>query len=234
MALSPATFALEALKLPATILSGITMLLLGSPKIKNKKNTSLFDIFWENGLLGSFLELIKWLGRSISGLAINHQIEIATAFWTSLIVAAGVGTALFFLPALLATIATLSVYGFSIAGIIGFNPLMQIAFASALAFTATSLAIYIPAALINITFAIVNIFAPEKQPADQLPLRDQEDEEEISESSDVLRNLQTPKSSNKDTQPEEVSHHSPIIQRNPSKKNTPPENTSESQLSSKP
>ncbi len=67
----------------------------------------------------------------------------------SLAASAAVGLTLFLWPAALAAVASFSVYGLSIAGIVGANTLLQIGATAGLAFAATSVASSFLAALFN-------------------------------------------------------------------------------------
>lgn len=74
----------------------------------------------------------------------------------SLAASAAVGLTLFLWPAALAAVASFSVYGLSIAGIVGANTALQIGFTAGLAFAATSVASSFAAALFNTASWIKN------------------------------------------------------------------------------
>lgn len=74
----------------------------------------------------------------------------------SLVAGAAVALTLFLWPAALTAVASFSVYGLSIAGIVGANTALQIGFTAGLAFAATSVASSFASALFNTVSWIKN------------------------------------------------------------------------------
>lgn len=159
-------FAIGAVELPGTILFGITKLVFGaSEKYKDgniKKDKEGKPIEFP-GLLGLVLKGIGALGRGISSFIENHKAAISTAFWASLAVGGAVGLTLYLWPAALTFIADYAIYGYSIAGIVGADPLLQMGFAASLAFAATSVASYVGASVVNFISAIKEACYPQPE-----------------------------------------------------------------------
>lgn len=159
-------FAIGAVELPGTILFGITKLVFGASEkyedgsiIKDKKGKPIeFP-----GLLGLVLKGIGALGRGISSFIENHKAAVSTAFWASLAVGGAVGLTLYLWPAALTFIADYAIYGYSIAGIVGADPLLQMGFAASLAFAATSVASYVGASVVNFISAIKEACNPQPE-----------------------------------------------------------------------
>ncbi|CAM4380267.1 MAG: hypothetical protein LEGION0403_FIIPPAGN_00692 [Legionella sp.] len=159
-------FAIGAVELPGTILFGMAKLVFGSTerykdgnvKINKEGKPIVFA-----GLLGLVLEGIGALGRGISSFVDNHKAAISIAFWASLAVGGAVGLTLYLWPAALTLVADYAIYGYSIAGIVGADPLLQMGFAAGLAFTATSLATYAVTSVANLISAIKNACNPQPE-----------------------------------------------------------------------
>ena len=147
MAFSLKKAAIAVVKLPGTIVSGIFDLIFG---YKDKEGQN------KDGLLGLLMDGIKAVGRGISTFIKDHTKLIAAAFWLSLATGVAAGLTLFLWPAALTAVATFSVYGFSIAGIVGANALAQIGFAAGLAFAATSVLTYTVGTVVNLISWLVN------------------------------------------------------------------------------
>ncbi|WP_115707547.1 hypothetical protein [Legionella sainthelensi] len=139
--------------LPADVFSGAVNLALGSSQ-KDKEG----EIKTNRGLLGLLLDGVKYVAQSTANFIAAHKKAISVAAWLSLAAAAGVGLTLFLWPAALTAVATFTVYGFSIAGIVGANTALQIGFAAGLAAAAASVGTYLTAAVVNSVSAIASYF----------------------------------------------------------------------------
>jgi hypothetical protein len=159
--------------LPATIFSGMADLLFGytekHPNGKVVYDTTTKRPVEHDGILGLLMDGIKAIGRGISGFIADHKKAIAIAFWSSLLIGGAVGLTLFLWPAALAAVAGFTVYGLSIAGIVGTNALLQIGFAAGLAYAATSLFTYLTAGVINTIMLIKNYACPAPTNTDDQP-----------------------------------------------------------------
>ena len=155
-------FASAALLFPATVLVGITNLLLGSyerePKGKIKTDSDGNSLV-KPGLLGYILDGIKDVGRGISNFLYNNRQEIAVAFWASLVLAGVAALTVFLWPAALTAVTTFTIAGLSIDGVVGDNVVAQIGAVAALTAAANSLAVYTAAAVANTISAISSFFA---------------------------------------------------------------------------
>lgn len=147
--------------LPATAFSGLANLVLGSTK-KNRDGETQLDVndkpVTNRGILGYALDGVKYVARSTADFIAEHKKAISVAAWLSLAAAGGVALTLFLWPAALTAVATFSIYGFSIAGIVGANTALQIGFAAGLAATAASVGTYLTAALANTFSAVAGYF----------------------------------------------------------------------------
>ena len=141
---------------PATAFTGITKLLLGSTETDKKTGETTVN----RGLVGYLVDAIKLvvglvgdgikaLTRAAADFLSAHKKAIAVAAWASLAVAGAVALTLFLWPAALTAVAAFSVYGISIASIVGANALAQIGLASAVSFVAASTVAYLGAAVGN-------------------------------------------------------------------------------------
>ncbi len=137
---------------PAIAFSGLTNLLLGSYKRDtddNIKKASTAESNTNPGILGYFLNAVMYVARGVSNFIYNHKTAIATAFWASLVLAGAAALTVFLWPAALTAVATFSIYGLSIAGIVGAEAAAQIGAIAALTFVATSVATYVGAGVVN-------------------------------------------------------------------------------------
>ncbi len=139
--------------LPADVFSGMVNLTLGSSQ-KDKDGETKTN----RGLLGLLLDGVKYVAQSTANFIAAHKKAISVAAWLSLAAAAGVGLTLFLWPAALTAVATFTVYGFSIAGIVGANTALQIGFAAGLAAAAASVGTYLTASVVNSFSAIASYF----------------------------------------------------------------------------
>lgn len=156
-------FMREVAYLPATVFSGVVNALLGSSKvIKDTKGNE--HSIESRGLLGVALDSVKFVSRSVANFIANHKQAIATAFWASLALAGAAALTVFLWPAALTAVTTFSIYGLSIAGVVGANTLLQIGAVAALTFAATSVATYLTAAVVNTISALVDCCKPPKGP----------------------------------------------------------------------
>lgn len=155
--------AVGAIELPATIFIKMIQFVFGATeryddgtvKLNKAKQPLIMD-----GLLGWLLKGIAAIGRSISDFVATHKNVIVAAFWVSAAVAGAVALTLYLWPAALTTVAAYELYGYSIAGIIGADPLLQIGLAAVLSFITASIVTYVSAAAINIVTAIKNACYP--------------------------------------------------------------------------
>ena len=170
-------FAVGVLEIPGTMLFGLSKLVFGATnkyedgKVRKDKEgrASVFP-----GLLGLVLGGIGALGRGISNSVENHKKAISFAFWASLGVGGLVGLALYAWPAALTFVANYAIYGYSIAGLVGTEPLLQMGFAAGLAFTATSAATYAIAIVANFISAIKNACNPQPETPEETTPSQQE------------------------------------------------------------
>lgn len=114
------------------------------------------------------------LGRGISSFVNDHKAAISTAFWASLAIGGAVGLTLYLWPAALTFVADYAIYSYSIAGIVGADPLLQMGFAAGLAFTATSVASYTVASVVNLISAIKNACNPQPEEPEEDPQAEQQ------------------------------------------------------------
>ncbi|EHL29239.1 hypothetical protein [Legionella drancourtii] len=89
-------------------------------------------------------------------MALNFKKILIGTVGLSLAASAAVGLTLFLWPAALAAVAGFSVYGLSIAGIVGANTLLQIGVTAGLAFAATSVATSFAAAFLKTASWIID------------------------------------------------------------------------------
>ncbi|MDR3504220.1 MAG: hypothetical protein P4L79_16765 [Legionella sp.] len=165
-------FAVGAVELPGTILFGIAKLVFGATEKykdgKVKKDKEGKPIVFA-GLLGLVLEGIGALGRGISSIVNNNKAAISTAFWASLAIGGAVGLTLYLWPAALTFVADYAIYGYSIAGIVGADPLLQMGFAATLAFAATTLTTYAVAFVANSISMIKSACNPQPEVPEENP-----------------------------------------------------------------
>ncbi|MGC1181806.1 hypothetical protein [Legionella sp.] len=157
-------------------------------------------------------KIVGGIFSGVSSFISNHERAISVAFWASLGIGAAVGLTLYLLPAALTAVASFSIYGLSIAGIVGANQLFQVGFAAGLAFAATSALVYLSAAIVDGIMAIKNACYPPSTPLDKslskkITLNDETNNETDDETDD-----ETFYSKNKlSSSPIEVAHHSSPI-----------------------
>lgn len=156
-------FAYKTFVFPAAVFSVLTSGLLGSNP-KNNKNEYLVDAQTkkpvnENGLFGWVADIFKAIARSVANFISNHKDAIAIAFWSSLAVGGAAALTVALWPAALTAVAAFSVYGFSIAGIVGTGFAAQVAAIGGLAAVATSVATYTVAAVVNTITGIAHFFS---------------------------------------------------------------------------
>ncbi|MFJ1269665.1 hypothetical protein ACD661_13960 [Legionella lytica] len=173
-------FAVGAVELPGTILFGIAKLIFGSTekykdgkvKIDREGKPIVFA-----GLLGLILEGVGALGRGISSFIDSHKTAISAAFWASLAIGGAVGLTLYLWPAALTFVADYAIYGYSIAGIVGADPLLQMGFAAGLAFAATSVASWTLTLVANTISALKNACNPQTEQPEESPATQQVNQE---------------------------------------------------------
>ena len=138
-------------------------------------------------------------------MAISFKKILVGTVGLSLAASAVVGATLFFLPAALAAVASFSVYGLSIAGIVGANALLQIGFTAGLAFAATSVVSSFATALFNTASWIKDACFKPKAGA-QTPSQDETTSEDRTSSLSAMRNLGRPSTPAADKPAEEPIH----------------------------
>lgn len=156
-------FAYNTFVFPATVFSWLTSSVLGSNP-KNDKNEYIVDAKTKeavkyNGLFGWVADVFKAVARSIANFISNHKDAIAIAFWSSLVVGGAAALTVALWPAALTAAATFTIYGFSVAGIVGTGFAAQVAAIGGLAAVATSAATYAAAAVVNTITGIANFFS---------------------------------------------------------------------------
>ncbi|HEN5562818.1 TPA: hypothetical protein U6323_001591 [Legionella pneumophila] len=154
-------FATGVFYLPAAVFSGLTNLFLGS-YAKDKRGNYIQDedgnYVRNRGLIGLTLDAVKYLGTSVANFISNHQKAISVAFWSSLVVAgvAALTVAFWpaaltvaFWPAALAAVVNFSVFGVSIASVVGAGYAAQVAATAGVAAALTSVGVYVGATVVN-------------------------------------------------------------------------------------
>jgi hypothetical protein len=153
--------------LPATAFSGLVNILFGYTK-KNKKGQPIRDEEGNpeinRGILSLTLDAIKFITRFIADVIGNNRKEIAIGFWTSSLLGGAAALTVFLWPAALAAVATFSVFGISIASVVGTNALVQIGAIAALSFTTTTLLTWTITLIVNATNAIRQYVANSGKP----------------------------------------------------------------------
>lgn len=172
-----------AFLLPAKAFSGLNGLLFGSYKYEQDKDGIVVDKNGdkviqkgfrnvrevEPGILGSILDGIKFLGRTLSNFVHNHEQAIATAFWTSLVVAGAAVLTVFLLPAALAAVTTFTIAGVSIASVVGTGLVAQLGAVAAVAAAVTSAAVYLTAGITNTINWISDCFTSKNELDSSMP-----------------------------------------------------------------
>lgn len=153
MAITFKKFATVAAELPATILAGGSKLLFGYTAADKTEKKGLFPYLFDG---------IKYVMRGLSNAISKHKTAITIAFWSSLILASAVALTLFLWPAALTAVASFSIAGVSIAGLVGAGIFAQVGLIAGLTFLATSIATYIGAAIVNGIKALVNLCSSSK------------------------------------------------------------------------
>lgn len=145
-------FATGVFYLPAAVFSGLTNLFLGS-YAKDKRGNYIQDedgnYVRNRGLIGLTLDAVKYLGTSVANFISNHQKAISVAFWSSLVVAGAAALTVAFWPAALAAVVNFSVFGVSIASVVGAGYAAQVAATAGVAAALTSTGVYLGATVVN-------------------------------------------------------------------------------------
>ncbi|HAT9316056.1 TPA: lpg2884 family Dot/Icm T4SS effector [Legionella pneumophila subsp. pneumophila] len=145
-------FATGVFYLPAAVFSGLTNLFLGSYS-KDKRGNYIQDedgnYVRNRGLIGLTLDAVKYLGTSVANFISNHQKAISVAFWSSLVVAGAAALTVAFWPAALAAVVNFSVFGVSIASVVGAGYAAQVAATAGVAAALTSTGVYLGATVVN-------------------------------------------------------------------------------------
>ncbi|HAT1659780.1 TPA: hypothetical protein RG395_002420 [Legionella pneumophila] len=145
-------FATGVFYLPAAVFSGLTNLFLGS-YAKDKRGNYIQDedgnYVRNRGLIGLTLDAVKYLGTSVANFISNHQKAISVAFWSSLVVAGVAALTVAFWPAALAAVVNFSVFGVSIASVVGAGYAAQVAATAGVAAALTSVGVYVGATVVN-------------------------------------------------------------------------------------
>ncbi len=148
MAITFKKVATVAAELPARALNGLSRLFFGYTTADKEE---------KNGVFTFMLDAIKFGMRALSNAISRHITAISIAFWSSLILASAVALTLFLWPAALAAVASFSIAGVSIAGLVGSGVAAQVGLSAGLTFLATSTATYIGAAIVNGIKALVSL-----------------------------------------------------------------------------
>ncbi|HFF3624651.1 lpg2884 family Dot/Icm T4SS effector [Legionella pneumophila] len=145
-------FATGVFYLPAAVFSGLTNLFLGS-YAKDKRGNYIQDedgnYVRNRGLIGLTLDAVKYLGTSVANFISSHQKAISVAFWSSLVVAGAAALTVAFWPAALAAVVNFSVFGVSIASVVGAGYAAQVAATAGVAAALTSTGVYLGATVVN-------------------------------------------------------------------------------------
>ncbi|HAZ7572875.1 hypothetical protein OQJ02_14400 [Legionella sp. PATHC032] len=145
-------FATGVFYLPAAVFSGLTNLFLGS-YAKDKRGNFIQDedgnYVRNRGLIGLTLDAVKYLGTSVANFISNHQKAISVAFWSSLVVAGAAALTVAFWPAALAAVVNFSVFGVSIASVVGAGYAAQVAATAGVAAALTTTGVYLGATVVN-------------------------------------------------------------------------------------
>lgn len=146
-------FVLGTLRLPATIVGGISTILFGDYD-RNDDGTAKKEGA-VRGLLGLVLDAVKFIGRTITNSLKDHKDAIASAFWLSLLAAGAAAAAVAFLPAALAAVTGFTIAGYSIGAFFtGFAA--QVAATAGVAVVLTSAAVYSVATAANFCSFVYN------------------------------------------------------------------------------
>ncbi|MFI4962269.1 MAG: hypothetical protein ACHP6H_00260 [Legionellales bacterium] len=163
--------------IPGAFVTGLTDFIFGNDNL-GARNTNI-NFVVKGGLVGSVLRGFANISQYFSSTVRAHKKAIDMAFWVAFTAAAAVGVAgavmIAFFPATLATVASFSLYGFSIAAIAGANAVTQVAVASGLAFSVTNVTGYAVAALNNAVIGLSSLFSSKKKPTaapDPAPVSD--------------------------------------------------------------
>jgi hypothetical protein len=148
-------FARSVFTFPARVFSGLVGLVVGD----NKRDANGAVVGQTRGLLGLIADGIKSVGRAITDFVKAHQKAISTAFWLSLAIGGAAALTVALWPAALAAVTGFAVYGVSIASVVGANFVAQVLATAAVAFAATSLAVYAAATVSNLFTAVKGLFA---------------------------------------------------------------------------
>lgn len=143
--------------LPANIFAGLTKLVLGSDE-KNEKGSTKAN----PGLFGLILGGLSYMARGVGNFVSNHRTAIATAFWTSLAIGGAAALTVGLWPAALAAVVGFSVYGTTIASLVGTGFAAQVGAVGVVAAIATSLNVYVAATVVNAFNAVRGWFAGRK------------------------------------------------------------------------
>ncbi|KTD76389.1 hypothetical protein [Legionella waltersii] len=115
------------------------------------------------GLITLILGLTNWLLTGISNFVSNHKQAIATAFWASLAVAGAAALTVALWPAALAAVTGFTVFGVSIAAVVGTGFVAQVAATAGVAAALTSAAVYVGDAIVTGVKAIIGCFCKPKE-----------------------------------------------------------------------
>lgn len=154
-------FATGVFYLPAGVFSGLTNLFLGSYVKDNRGNYVTDDegnYMRNRGLFGLTLDAAKYIGTGISNFISNHKKAIAVAFWSSLAVAGIAALTVALWPAALAAVTGFTVFGVSIASVVGTGFAAQVAATAGVAGALTSVGVYVGATVVNAFNALKDCF----------------------------------------------------------------------------
>lgn len=162
-------FVVTTLRLPATILGGLSTLILGDYDRDEHGVAKKQGVF--RGILGLTLDLVKYIGRNITNFLVDHKDAIATSFWLSLLAAGAAAAVVAFWPAALAAVTGFTIAGYSIGAFFtGFTA--QVAATAGVAAVLTSAAVYSVATVANVCKFIYGCCCgPDSD--DDLPMQEQ-------------------------------------------------------------
>ncbi len=159
-------------RLPARVLTGLVGLTLGATALKRDGTVDEKRSF--PGLLGLVLgsakfalDVVKTIGRTVTGLIRNHQQAIASAFWMSLLVGGAAALTVALWPAALAAVVGFSIGGYSIASVFGANFAVQVGVTAGVGAVLASAAVYSVAAVANFVNFIRSCFTKDSSAANQ-------------------------------------------------------------------
>jgi hypothetical protein len=136
--------------LPGRILAGLSRFLLGDYRRKTNGSINETASTTYPGVVGTILDFVKFLGRTITNIIQYNMNSISAAFWMSLLVGGAAALAVAYWPAALAAVVNYSVAGYSIAALVGADFAAQIAATGVAGAVLGSAAIYALTTVANV------------------------------------------------------------------------------------